>query len=73
MYLKNLQRRLFPIYTLTRKEVPLEWTKEHQKIFEELKKDMANQPVLVMPNNKEHFTLVSDTTGVAHGSALYQD
>ena len=73
MYLKDLQKRLIPIYNLTRKGVPFEWTDEHQKIFEGLKKDIANPPVLVMPNNKGHFTLVSDTSGVACGAALYQE
>ena len=29
MYLKNLQKRLIPIYKLTRKGVPFEWTEEH--------------------------------------------
>ena len=62
MYLKDIQKRLIPIYNLTRKGVPFEWTDEHQNIFEGLKKDIANPPVLVMPNNKGHFTLVSDTS-----------
>ena len=73
MYLKNLQKRLIPLYNLTRKVVPFEWTDEHQKIFEGLKKHIANSPVLVIPNNKGHFTLVSDTSGVACGTALYQE
>ena len=41
-------------------------------IFEGLK-DIANPPVLVMPNNKGYFTLISDTSGVACGAALYQE
>ena len=45
MYLKDLQKRLIPIYNLTRKGVPFEWTDEHQSIFEGLKKDIANPPV----------------------------
>ena len=73
MYLKDLQKRLIPIYNLTREGVPFEWTDEHQKIFEGLKKDIANLPVPVMPNNKGHFTLVSDTSGVACEAALYQE
>ena len=52
MYLKDLQKRLNPIYNLTRKGVPFEWTDKHQTIFEGLKKDIANPPVLAMPNNK---------------------
>ena len=73
MYLKDLQKKLIPIYNLTGKGVPFEWTDEHQNIFEGLKKDIANPPALVMPNNKGHFTLVSDTSGVACGAALYQE
>ena len=46
------------------------WT---SKIFEGLKKDIANPPVLIMPNNKGHFTLVSETSRVACGAALYQE
>ena len=73
MYLRNLQKRLIAIYNLTRKGVQFEWTEEHQKIFEGLKKDISNPPVLVMQNNKRHFTLVSDTRRVACGVALYQE
>ena len=71
MYLKNLQRRSIPIYNLTKKGVPFEWTEEHEKIFEGIKKDISNPAVLVMPNNKGHFTLVLDK--VACGAALYQE
>ena len=72
MYLKNLHKRVIPIYNLTRKGVPFEWTDEHPKIFEGLK-DISNPPVLFMPNNKGYFTLVSDTSRVACGAALYQE
>ena len=70
MYLKNCHKGPIPNYNLTRKGVPFEWTEEHQNTFERLKKDIANPPVLVMPNNKGHFTLVSDTSGVACGAVL---
>ena len=73
IYLKNFQKRLIPIYNLTRRGIPFEWTEEHQQTFDEIKKDLSNPPVLVMPNNKAHLTLVSDTSGVAHGTALYQE
>ena len=53
MYLKNLWRNLIHIHNLTRKRVPFERTDEHQEIFEELKRDIANPLVLVMPNNKD--------------------
>ena len=71
--LNNLQKRLIPIYNLTRKGVPFKWTEEHQNIFKELKKDISNPVALVMPNNEGHFILVSDTSGVPCGTTLYQE
>ena len=73
IYLKNLQKRLIPICNLTRKGVPFEGTEEHQKTFDEIKKDISNPHVPIMPNNKEHFTLLSDTSRVACGAVLYQE
>ena len=73
MYLKNLQKRLIHIYNLTRKGIPFEWREEHQKVFEGLKEDIANPSVPVMPNNKGHYTLVSDISGVACRAALYKE
>ena len=73
MYLKDLQKRLIPIYNPTKKGVPFERMDDNQKVFEGLKKDIANPPVLVMPNNKGHYPLVSDTSGAACGAALYQE
>ena len=40
IYLKNLQMMLIPIYNLTKKGVPQEWTEEHQRTLEEIKKDI---------------------------------
>ena len=34
---------------------------------------MVIPPLLVMPNEKGHFVLVSDTSKIACGSALYQE
>ena len=72
MYLPHLQKRLIPIYHLTRKGVPFFWTEECQLAFEDVKKDLVNPPVLVMPNARDPFLLVSDTSIEAAGAALYQ-
>ena len=72
MYLPNLQRKLIPIYQLTRKGVPYVWSEECQEAFEEIKQDLSKAPTLVMPNNKDPFCLVSDTSFTATGAALYQ-
>ena len=61
MFLKDLQTKLIPIYHLTK------------KALEMIKKDLTEAPVLAMPNNKGHMVLVSDTSKIACGSALYQE
>ena len=73
IFLKDLQTKLIPIYQLTRKGIPFVWTEEHQKAFEDIKKDLTNPPVLVMPNDTGHIILVSDTSTTGCGAALYQE
>ena len=72
MFLKDLQTKLIPIYHLTKKDVPFDWGELQQKAFEMIKKDLTEAPVLAMPNTKGHMVLVSDTSKIACGSALYQ-
>ena len=73
MFLKDLQTKLIPIYHLTKKSVPFHWGELQQKAFEQIKKDLTETPVLAMPNSEGHMVLVSDTSKIACGSALYQE
>ena len=72
MFLPSLQEKLIPIYIITRKEIPFYWGDEQQKAFEDIKRDVTNAPVLLMPNSTGHFVLVSDTSKIGCGAALYQ-
>ena len=72
MFLPSLQEKLIPIYFITRKGIPFYWVEEQQKAFEDIKKDVTNAPVLLMPNSTGHFVLVSDTSKIGCGAALYQ-
>ena len=73
MFLKDLQTKLIPIYHLTKKRVPFHWGELQQKDFEMIEKDLTEAPVLAMPNSEGHIVLVSDTSKIACGSALYQE
>ena len=73
MFLKDLQTKLIPIYHLTKKGVPFHWGELQQEAFEQIKKDLTEAPVLAMPNSEGHMVLVSDTSKIACGSALYQE
>ena len=72
MFLSSLQEKLIPIYFITRKGILFYWGEEQQKAFEDIKKDVTNAPVLLMPNSTGHFVLVSDTSKIGCGAALYQ-
>ena len=73
MFLKDLQTKLIPIYHLTKKGVPFYWGELQQEAFDQIKKDLTEAPVLAMPNSEGHMVLVSDTSKIACGSALYQE
>ena len=53
LYLRNLQKKLIPIYNLIRKGIPFVWIDEHQKTFDEMKKDLSNPLVLVPQMTKD--------------------
>ena len=72
MFLPSLQDKLIPIYFITRKGIPFHWGEEQQKAFDDIKRDVTNAPVLLMPNSTGHFVLVSDTSKIGCGAALYQ-
>ena len=72
VFLPSLQEKLIPIYFITRKGIPFYWGEEQQKAFDEIKHEVTHVPVLLMPNSKGHFLLVSDTSKVGCGAALYQ-
>ena len=72
MFLPSLQEKLIPIYFITRKGIPFYWGGEQQKAFDNIKKDVTNAPVLLMPNSTGHFVLVSDTSKIGCGAVLYQ-
>ena len=62
MFFPELQKLLKPIYDLTRKGRPLNWGKEQQDSFEEIKRRLIKPPVLHMPNKTGRFHLYSDTS-----------
>ena len=71
-FLKHLQRHLVPIYNLTRKNTPFQWTEECEKSFRNIKTMLINPPILRMPDTTGKFRLMSDTSLLATGAALYQ-
>ena len=71
-FLKDLQKFLIPIYNLTQKCIKFLWTEECQKAFDHIKFLLSNPPILRMPDMTGTFRLMSDTSTLAAGAALYQ-
>lgn len=71
-FLQNLQEILIPIYNLTKKNVKFEWNLECQEAFENIKTKLSHPPILRMPDSSGMFRLMSDTSTLAAGAALYQ-
>ena len=71
-FLKDLQKILILIYNLTKKSMKFSWMEECQTAFDHIKFLMSNPPILRMPDMTGTFRLMSDTSTLAAGAALYQ-
>ena len=72
IFCPEVQKLLKPIYELTKKGRHFIWGKEKQEAFDEIKVRLQKPPVLSMPDKRCRFTLYSDMSKCAIGSALYQ-
>ena len=73
MFIPAVQAILDPIYKLMRKNTEFVWTEQCQNALDKIREILSNPPVLTLPNLTGRFTLVSDTSKVATGAALYQE
>ncbi|QRV96785.1 Retrotransposable element Tf2 protein [Ceratobasidium sp. AG-Ba] len=61
-----------PLHDLTKKETKFEWSQKCQQAFEEIKKRVCENPVLIHPDPDKPFILETDASGVAIGAILSQ-
>ena len=61
-----------PLYTLMHKDVPYNWTTDHQANFETLRLLLTKAPVLRPPDWTKEFAVHVDASEVAIGSILTQ-
>ena len=72
IFCPEIQKLLKPIFELTKKSRHFIWEREHQEAFDEIKARLQKPPVLSMLDKRGKFTLYSDMSNHATGSALYQ-
>ena len=71
-HLENLARVAQPLYALAQTKGALEWTEEHDAIFEQLKSALVSAPVLAFPIPDGQFILDTDASDGAIGAVLSQ-
>ena len=71
IFCPELQKLLKAIYELTKKGRHFILGKEQQEAFDEIKARLQKPPVLSIPDKRGRFTLYSDMSKHATGSALY--
>jgi len=49
------------------------WSKDEQKSFEELRDNLMKGPILIFPDFKKDFILMTDASGQAIGAVLGQE
>ncbi|QRV83345.1 Retrotransposable element Tf2 protein [Ceratobasidium sp. AG-Ba] len=61
-----------PLHDLTKRDTRFEWSQECQQAFEEIKKRVSQDPVLIHPDPDKPFILETDASGIAIGAILSQ-
>ena len=63
---------LQPLYILLHKENDFKWTKEHQQIFEQMKRTITHKLELTMPDTTKPLYIITDASNTGIGAALLQ-
>ena len=71
-HVQNFAELAKPLTNLTRKDVPFEWTKEHQNAFEKLKRSLSTEQLLIYPDFTQPFIVACDASTKAIGAVLSQ-
>ncbi|QRV85329.1 Retrotransposable element Tf2 protein [Ceratobasidium sp. AG-Ba] len=71
-FIRDYSRIAAPLFNLTRKNHPWEWTEECATAFEHLKEALRSAPVLIIPDISKQFFLECDASDFATGAILSQ-
>ena len=69
-YVYGMQPILQPLHKLLHIESDFKWTKEHQTIFEQMKKTITHKLELTIPDTTKPFYIVTDASNTGIGAAL---
>ena len=72
-FVQNFAAIADPLTSLTRKDVEWQWGPYQRRAFQQLKEALCAAPVLLFPDPKLPYTVVTDASGTAAGGVLMQD
>ena len=72
-FIPSFSRVASPLFALTKKEVPFEWSSSCQEAFESLKQLLMGAPVLAFPKLGQGFILETNASGTGLGAVLAQE
>ena len=72
-FVRNFAQLAAPLTELTKKGVPWSWGPMQHQAFARLKAALCNAPILLFPDPKLPYTVVTDASGMAVGGVLLQD
>ena len=71
-FVKNYSKLVAPLNDLLKKDVPYNWTKQHQEIFEILKEKLTTALILSYSDFNQSFILSTDASTTGLGAVLSQ-
>src|ERR1700738_28715 len=72
-FVKDFSKIASPLTELLHKSKKFQWTDEQEQAFHTLKVAVSTAPVLIVPDPKLAYTVLTDASGYAIGAALCQD
>ena len=72
-FVKDFSTIACPLNELTKKNVPFVWGKAQQNAFDELKRRLTQDPLLVLTDFNQTFEIECDASGLGIGGVLMQN
>ena len=72
-FIRNYADIASPLTDLTKKGVPWQWGPYQRRAFHDLKEAYCQAPILIFPDPKLPYTVITDASGTAGGGSLMQD
>jgi hypothetical protein len=72
-FIKDFSKIMAPLTDLKKKDAPFVWDSRQQQAFDEIKKRMCEEPLLIIPDPALPYVVETDASGFAYGASLQQD